>query len=103
MVGVGEPALEDVWVARGEAVVVIVGVDAVEVTDGVRITCNVNAAAVCTSLGGRTCSGGQLQARIARIRLAPASTDLKFWVIKIYSFLPSAELENLPLLFYHFQ
>jgi hypothetical protein len=78
---VGEPAVEEVCVARGEDVVVITGVDAVEVTDGVRITCNVNAAAVCISLGGETCSGGQLQARIARIRLAPATTDLKFWVI----------------------
>jgi len=90
MVVVGEPGVEEGCVTRGEDVVVMTGVDTVEVTDGVRITCNVNAAAVCISLGGETCSGGQLQARIARIRLAPARVDLKFWIIDIYSFLLTA-------------
>jgi hypothetical protein len=43
---VGEPAVETVLVTRGETVIVIWGVTAEEVTDGVRIACKVNAAAV---------------------------------------------------------
>jgi len=86
IVVVGEPAEEDVLVARGEDVTAFVGVEAMDVKDGVRIACSVSAAAVCTSLGGATCSKGQLQARIDRIRLIPARIDLKFRVINICSF-----------------
>jgi hypothetical protein len=39
--------------------------EVVEVKDGVNIACKVNAAAVCTSSGGRTCSKGVLQASTA--------------------------------------
>jgi len=42
----GEPAVEIVLVTRGEDVVVMGGVDAAEVTVGVKIACSVNAAAV---------------------------------------------------------
>jgi hypothetical protein len=86
IVVVGEPPAEDVRVTRGEEVIAIVGVEAVDVRDGVRIACSVRAAAVCTSLGGGNCSKGQLQARIDRIRLNPARIDLKFRVINICSF-----------------
>jgi hypothetical protein len=58
------------------------GVDAAAVKEGVRMACNVNAAAVCMSLGGGNCSNGILQARMARIILTPASTNLRFRVIK---------------------
>jgi hypothetical protein len=46
IVVVGEPAVEAVLVTRGEDVVVMRGVDAVEVKEGVKIACRVNAAAV---------------------------------------------------------
>jgi len=59
----GEP-VGDVSVTRGEDVAVTRGVDGLEVTEGVNIACNVNAAAVCTSPGGAICSKGMLQARI---------------------------------------
>jgi hypothetical protein len=104
MLVVGEPAagVEDVWVTRGEDVVAITGVDAEGVTDGVRMTCRVRAAAVCISLGGATCSKGQLQARMEKIRLTTASIVFEFWIIKIYSFLLTA-WGNISLLFYHFR
>jgi hypothetical protein len=69
---VAEPASEAVPVTRGEAVTVTEAVDASEVEEGVSIACSVNAAAVCISLGGGSCSKGMLQARMARIRTVPA-------------------------------
>jgi hypothetical protein len=80
IVVVGEPAAADVdvRVTRGVEVTPRVGADAVDVRDGVRSAWRVSAAAVCTSLGGATCSRGQLQARIKKIRLIPASIDFKF-------------------------
>ena len=87
---VAELTTDEVAVTRGEDVVVVPGVAGEEVPEGVNIACNVKAAAVCTSLGGATCSKGQLQARIAKIRLMAASIDFKFWVIKICSFLLTA-------------
>jgi hypothetical protein len=88
IVVVAEPTAADVGVRvpRGVEVTPIVGVDAVEVRDGVNIACRVKAAAVWISSGGATCSMGQLQARMDRRRLTPARIDLKFWVINICSF-----------------
>jgi hypothetical protein len=99
---VGVPTLVTVRVARGEDVAVMKGVDAGDVRDGVNIACKVSAAAVWTSFGGGSCSNGILQASMARISPAPATTDLKFCVINMYSFLRTAEWETLAL-FYHFQ
>ena len=73
---VGETTLVIVCVGRGEAVAVMSGADAVDVREGVNIDCSVNAAAVWTSFGGANCSNGMLQASMARISPAPASTDL---------------------------
>src|SRR5918995_3369794 len=99
---VAEPAtLGAVRVTRGEAVAVMMGLDAVSVREGVNMACNVSAAAVWTSFGGENCSNGMLQASMARIRPAPASTDLKFCVMDMYSFLDTARWETF-LLFYHF-
>jgi len=99
---VGVPALVRVRVARGEAVAVMTDVDAGDVWDGVNMACKVSAAAVWTSFGGGSCSNGILQASMARISPVPASTDLKFCVINMYSFLRTAEWET-SALFYHFQ
>jgi len=66
---VGEPAVDNVCVIRGEIVFVTRGVDSVAAAEGVNITCNVNAAAVWISLGGGTCSTGVLQARIAATKI----------------------------------
>ena len=41
----GEPTLVAVRVARGDAVAVMTGVDTVDVREGVRMACSVNAAA----------------------------------------------------------
>jgi hypothetical protein len=65
IVTVGEPTVDNVCVISGEIVFVTRGVDTVVAVAGVKITCNVNAAAVWISLGGATCSTGVLQARIA--------------------------------------
>src|SRR5215211_2799990 len=88
VVVVRETTVEDVRVTRAEAVAVMTGVARVAVMDGVKMAWRVSAAAVCTSLGGGTCS--RLQARIERIRLIPASIGFNFWVINIYSFLLTA-------------
>ena len=69
----GELTLVTVRVTRGEAVAVAAsGVDAADVVVGVKIACNVNAAAVCTSSGGGNCSAGMLQANMAERRTNPA-------------------------------
>jgi hypothetical protein len=69
----GELTLVTVCVGRGEAVAVSSsGVPAVDVSEGVRIACNVNAAAVWTSSGGGNCSNGMLQPRRAKSRTIPA-------------------------------
>jgi hypothetical protein len=102
-------AVAGVSVGPGEGVRVLgggdaIGVDATAVKEGVKIAWRVNAAAVCISEGGGNCSKGMLQARIARIRLAPARVDLRFWIIDIYSFLCTASSrDGIPPLFYHFQ
>jgi hypothetical protein len=52
---------------------------AVDLISGVTITaCTVNAAAVCTWSGGGSCSIGALQAKMLRMRTAPASFVLRF-------------------------
>jgi len=73
--------VDNVCVRRGRAVFVIADVDVGEAKEGVKITCNVNAAAVWISFGGATCSTGVLQARIANKRLNPAR-DLRFKTMK---------------------
>jgi hypothetical protein len=46
IVTVGEPAVDNVCVIRGDVVFVMRGVDTVAAAEGVNITCNVKAAAV---------------------------------------------------------
>jgi hypothetical protein len=81
VVTVGEPAVDSVCVIRGESVFVTERVEVVGVTEGVNITCNVNAAAVWISSGGGTCSAGVLQARIAATRINAGKLSFNRWFI----------------------
>jgi hypothetical protein len=81
VVTVGEPTVDRVCVIRGEPVFVTGRVAVVVVSEGVNITCNVNAAAVWISSGGGTCSAGVLQASIAATKINAGKLSFSRWFI----------------------